>query len=223
MDLPHESISYITAFLGGVVVSFSPCVYPLVSITLSFIGVRAGASRLKGFRLSLVYVLGVAITYSTLGIAAAMTGSLFGQLAAHPASSILIGIACILAGLSFLDVLNVASVGFRLQHKVMVKGGYLPVLLFGLVSGLIAGPCTAPALGTILLLVAKKQNVLYGASLLFVFAYGMGLLLILTGTFGSFMLHFVKSEAWLLRIKKLSGFVLIGIGGYFLIQAGRLM
>jgi thiol:disulfide interchange protein len=203
-------------------VGFSPCVYPFIPVTLSFIGIKAGASRLKGFRLSIVYVLGMAITYSVLGLIAALTGKLFGQIAANPISSLIVGNACIIAGLSCFDIINIKA-GVYLQHKVKRKGDYISVFLFGLVTGLIAGPCTAPVLGAVLLYVASKQNIFYGASLLFVFAYGMGFVLIIAGTFGSLVLHMTKSEVWMMRIRKISGFILIVIGEYFIIQAGRLM
>ncbi len=203
--------------------SFSPCVYPLVPITLSFIGVKAGKRRFGGLSLSLVYVLGLAVTYSILGLIASLTGRLFGQLSTHPLSFLIIGNVCILAGLSFLDAINLGFIGLHLQNKVKNTGGYFSTFLLGAASGLIAGPCTTPALGTILVLVADRQNVLYGASLLFVFACGMGFLLILVGTFGSAFMGLAKSEVWLSRIRKLGGFILIAAGEYFLIKAGGMM
>jgi len=223
MSLQGNSLGFIGAFLGGVLVSFSPCVYPLVPITLGFIGVKAGSSRLRGLILSLVYVLGLAITYSILGLIASLSGRLFGQISSHPISYLLIGNACIIAGLSFFDIINISFTGIHPQNKIKMKGNTLSVLLLGLASGLIAGPCTAPALGTILLYVATKQNIFYGASLLFVFAYGMGFLLILVGTFSAVFVNLSKSGIWLMRIKKLSGFIMLGVGEYFLIRAGRAM
>lgn len=223
MNPQGNPISFIGAFLGGVLVSFSPCVYPLVPITLGFIGVKAGSSRLRGFRLSLIYVLGLAITYSMLGLIASLTGRLFGQISTHPLSFFIIGNACIIAGLSFFDIINIGFTGLRLQNKIKMKGDFLSVFLLGLVSGLAVGPCIAPALGTILLYVAAKQNVFYGASLLFAFAYGMGVLLILTGTFSALFVNLSRSEIYLARLKKLSGFILLGIGEYFLLKAGGLM
>jgi thiol:disulfide interchange protein DsbD len=104
-----------------------------------------------------------------------------------------------------------------------MRGDFLLAFLLGLASGLVAGPCTAPALGTILLYVATKQNIFYGASLLFVFAYGMGFLLILVGTFSAVFVNLSRSGIWLERLKKLSGFILLGIGEYFLLKAGSLM
>ncbi len=203
--------------------SFSPCVYPLVPVTLGFIGVKGSAGRARGFYLSLVYVLGLAVTYSALGLIAALSGKLFGRISSNPLSFLIVGNVCILAGLSFFEAINIPFIGLRLQDKVDKKGGYLSVFLLGLASGLVAGPCTAPALGAILVYVAGRQNVFYGASLLFSFAYGMGFLLILTGTFGALFLRLPKSGAWLMGIKKACGFILIAAGEYFLIQAGRLM
>lgn len=214
---------YISAFTGGVLVSFSPCVYPLVPITLGFIGVKGSAGRLRGFYLSLVYVLGIAVTYSLLGLIAALTGKLFGQISTHPLSFLIVGNVCIIAGLSFFDIITFNFAGLHLQNKVKRTGSYFSVFLLGLVSGLGVGSCTAPALGVILNYVAIKQNLIYGASLLFVFAYGVGFLLILVGTFSSLLLNLPKSGEWLMRIKKACGFILIAIGEYFLIKAGRFM
>jgi len=221
MNLPGNDVTYITAFLGGVWVSFSPCIYPLLPITLAFIGVRSGAKRLKGLMLSLFYVLGMAVTYSTLGVIAALTGRLFGQISNHPLSFLAIGNACIIAGLSFLDVIKINFTGIHLQNKINRTGGYFPAFLLGLASGLAVSPCVLPVLGTILVIVANKQNVIYGASLLFVYAYGMGFLLILAGTFSAVLLNLPKSELWLTRIKKAGGFILIGVGQYFIFKAGR--
>lgn len=217
------ALDYLSAFLGGIVVSFSPCVYPLVPVTLGFIGASAGSSRRRGFFLSLVYVLGLAITYSILGLIASLSGKLFGQISTHPVSFIIIGNACIITSLSFFDVININFTRLRFANKIKRTGGYLSSFLLGLASGLVAGPCTAPALGTILLYVASKQNVAYGMSLLFVFAYGMGFLLILVGTFSSVFMGLSKSEKWLIGLKKVSGVILLAAGEYFLIKAGRLM
>lgn len=223
MNLQVNSLSYISAFLGGLLVSFSPCVYPLVPVTLGFIGIEAGASRLRGLALSLIYVLGLAITYSILGLLASLTGGLFGRISAHPVSFFIIGNACIIAGLSFFDIININFSRIRLHHKIKNRNRIFSTFLLGLVSGLVAGPCTAPVLGTILLYVAAQQNMFYGVSLLFVFAYGMGFLLILTGTFSSIFVNLSKSRIWLMWIKKFSGFIMLGMGEYFLIKAGSLM
>lgn len=223
MSLPGDSLGFIGAFLGGVVVSFSPCAYPLIPIVLGFIGVKAGSSRKRGLVLSLVYVLGLAITYSILGLIASLGGRLFGEISNHPLSYLVIGNVCIIAGLSFLDVFNISFAGIRLQDRIKARGDIFSALLLGLASGLIAGPCVAPVLGAILVYVASRQNILYGASLLFVFAYGVGFSLILVGTFSPLFMNLSRSGAWLARVKKVSGFILLAMGEYFLLKAGRLM
>lgn len=223
MNLQGNFLDYIGAFLGGVVVSFSPCVYPLVPVVLGIIGAKGIGSHLKGFYLSLVYVFGLAVTYSVLGLIAALTGRLFGQISSHPLSFLVVGNICIIAGLSFLDVIPLNFPGIHLEGKVKHTGTYFSAFLLGLVSGLGVGSCTAPMLGVILNYVAIKQNLVYGASLLFVFACGVGFLLILVGAFSSVLVNLPKSGKWLMQIKKTCGFILIVIGEYFLIKAGRFM
>lgn len=223
MALQGNPLDYISAFIGGVLVSFSPCVYPLVPVILGFIGAKGAASRLRGLSLSLVYVFGLAVTYSILGLIASLTGRLFGRVSANPVSSLVAGNACIIAGLSFFDVINISFGRALLAGKVRKTGGYFSAFLLGAASGLVAGPCTAPALGAILIYVAGRQNIIYGSTLLFAFAYGMGFLLILVGTFSSVFLSLPKSEKWFSGIRKLCGFILLAAGEYFLIKAGRLM
>lgn len=220
--LQGETISYLGAFMGGVLVSFTPCVYPLIPITLSFIGIKGHVSHMRGFSLSAVYVLGLAFTYSMLGLIASVTGTLFGRVAASPISSLVVGNVCIIAGLSFLDVIHFRWAGLALQNRIKRTGGFFPVFLLGIVSGLVATPCTAPALGAILVYVASKQNIFYGSSLLFVFAYGMGFSLIIAGTVGHLIIKLASSQKWLYRMQEISGFILIAVGEYFILQAGRL-
>ncbi len=220
MALQGNITDYLLVFSGGVLVSFSPCVYPLIPVTLSFIGARAGGSKLKGLFLSLVFVLGFAVTYSILGLIASLTGSLFGKISTHPLTYFILGNVFILSGLSFLEVININFIGLSAQGKIKNTGGFLAAFLLGLFAGLGAGPCVAPALGAVLVYVASKANVVYGASLLFTFAYGVGFTLILAGTFGGLLLALPKSGAWLNWVKKISAFIFIGIGEYFLIKAG---
>jgi cytochrome c-type biogenesis protein len=215
-------LDLLTAFGAGVLVSFSPCVYPLVPITLSFIGAQGKGSKFKGLILSCIYVFGLAITYSVLGAIAALTGKLFGEIASHPLTYIIVANVFILFGLSFLGVFDIPAFGIYLQNKIKINS-LLSVFFFGIISGLIVGPCTAPALGAILVYVAARQNLAYGISMLFAFAYGVGFLLILVGTFGSMLLNLPKSGNWLIRVKVACGLILLVAGEYFLIQAGRRM
>ncbi len=93
----------------------------------------------------------------------------------------------------------------------------------GAVSGLIIGPCTTPILAVLLSLIATKQNAVFGMSLMFVFAIGMGTLLVIVGTFSSLLTNIPKSGLWMTRINKIFGWILIGMGEYFLLKAGGML
>lgn len=211
---------YLRAFLSGVGLSFTPCVYPLIPIIVGYIGVTANTTKLRGFILSFSYVSGVAVTYSVLGLFASLTGKIFGQVLSHPIIYILAGIAIIIFGLSLLDVF-VLSLPNLVKLPSIKKKDFLSAFFLGLVSGLMVSPCVTPMLGSILLYLATKKNILYGVTLLFTFAYGMGLVLIFAGTFSSILVRLPKSGKWSVYIKKLAALMLIGMGIYFLYNGIR--
>jgi len=219
MQLQGNIFDYLIVFFGGLLVSFSPCSYPLIPVTISYLGVRAEQSKLKGFLLSAIFVFGMAITYSFLGIISATTGKIFGQVTANPITYLLVANIYLFFGLSLIGLFDLPFLRIPLKFKTKSKG-ILSCFFLGVSSGLIISPCVSPVLGTILSLVATKQNIFFGALLLFVFAYGMGFLLILVGTFSSIILSLPKPGAWLNTVKKICGLILIFCSEYFLILAG---
>jgi thiol:disulfide interchange protein DsbD len=218
-------LAFLAAYLGGLVISFTPCTYPLIPVTVGFIGAQGSSSKLRGFFLSLFYVGGIAFTYSILGGAAVLSGRLFGQMQTTPWTYFIMGNLCLIMGLSMLDVF---SISLPVPQKLMkltgnknIKG-FLDSFLMGTVSGVVTGPCTAPALAVLLGYVAVKTNLLLGMSLLFVFALGMGTLLIIVGTFAGVIASLPKSGKWMTKIKTVFGLILIGAAEYFLYTAGVL-
>ncbi|MFA5410391.1 MAG: cytochrome c biogenesis protein CcdA [Candidatus Omnitrophota bacterium] len=211
-------LNYLGAFLGGVGISFTPCVYPLIPVILGYIGIKAETKKFQGFTLSLAYVAGIAVTYSILGLVASLTGKIFGVISAHPLTRIFTGALIIVFGLSMLDIIPLPRF---IKSPVLKEKSYFSIFLLGLASGLIISPCTAPALGAILVYLAAKQNIFYGASLLFTFAFGMGLVLILAGTFSSLLINLPKLGKRMVYIKKSGAFILIAIGVYFIFIAIR--
>ena len=218
-------LAYMAVYLGGVLVSFTPCVYPVVPVTIAFIGARASGSKRRGFLLSVVYVLGMAVTYTVLGGIAALSGKLFGQLQTNPWTYFLMANICILMGLSMLEVyllpIRIPQFIARIQPRSQSQG-LVSSFLVGAASGLIMGPCTAPVLAVLLGYVATRQNFYYAMSLLFVFAFGMGTLLMILGTFAGLLANLPKSGPWKTKISHLFGWIMFAAGEYFLIQAGML-
>ena len=219
MNLVGNPLDFLIAFGAGVLISFTPCVYPLIPITIGYVGATARGSRLKGFFISLIYSLGIATTYCILGGIASLTGSVFGQIAGTPWPYLVVGNVCVLLGLVVLDVFTIPV--FNLSPVKVKPKGFISTFIFGMVAGLVVGPCTAPALASILIYVGTKQNVIYGMIVLFCFAYGVCATLILAGTFSGILANLPKSGNWLNIVKKAYGLILIGMGEYFFIQAGR--
>jgi len=218
-------LAYGAAYLGGVLVSFTPCTYPVAPITVAFIGAHSSGSKMQGFVLSIIYVSGMAMTYTAIGAAAALTGKLFGQLQSNPWVSFLMANVCVIMGLSMLEVftlpLRTPAFIARLQPREKTRGA-VGAFFVGAASGLVMGPCTAPVLAVLLSFAATRQSIPYAMSLLFVFAFGMGTLLIILGTSAGLLANLPRSGMWMTRVSHISGWIMIGAGEYLLIQAGIL-
>lgn len=208
-------------FLAGVASSFTPCIYPLIPVTIGIIGSKESESNLRGFLLTLSYVTGIAVTYAALGLAAALTGSLFGSLSANP--YVLLGISAVIMALA-LNMLDVFQINFTfvsLGGGTQRKRGLATNFAYGLTFGLVASPCTAPPLAAILTWVGSTHNLVMGPLFLFAFALGMGSILVLLGTFSSFLFRMPKSGMWMVFIKKAMGYMMVIMSAYFTFQAGR--
>lgn len=217
-------LALLTAFAAGVLTSFTPCVYPLIPVTIGIIGAKGATRRAHAFFLSLLYVIGLACVYAGLGIFAALSGHLFGTIGSSAWTYLVVGNLFILFALSMLEVLSL-QIAFPCAGRVG-KGrsqGFLSAFFFGCVSALVAGPCTTPVLGALLTYVATRQNVVFGGLMLFVFALGMGFLLVLVGTFTGILAALPRSGAWMVTLKKVFGVLMLGIGEYFIFKAGQLM
>lgn len=217
-------ISYLVVFIGGLAASVTPCVYPLIPIIIGVIGSTKEKSRGRNFILSFSYVLGVAFTFSMLGMAAALTGRLFGQLQTSVLAHLVVGNIIILFGLALLNVISLPTF---LLHRIgagrVIQGGSIYTVFFmGTASGFVAVPCATAVLGAILTYVATTQNVIFGFTLLFTFAIGLGAFLILIGTFSGILTGLAKTEKLMLIIQKLLGFAMILWGEYFIFRAGIL-
>ena len=214
--------SYAVVFLGGILASLSPCIYPVIPITVAYIGANAPVTKARGFFLSLFYVLGISVVYSGLGLIAALGGRLFGEISVNPWTYLVIGNVFLLLGLSMLDLFILPIPGFlRRSDSLPKRKGLFGAFLVGLSAGFIVGPCTAPILGAVLTYVASKQSLFLGVSLLFTFAIGMGLLLMFLGAFIGLAASLPRPGAWSNIIKKIFAITLIIYAEYLIILAGK--
>ncbi len=221
MHLTGSISDYFIAFSSGVLVSFTPCVYPVMPITASFIaGANTTGRRWHGFVLSLLYVLGMAIVYSVLAVVAALSGRIFGQIQNSVIFYFIIGSLLVFFAFVMFDKISLPSLSLGRVHRFKADSLW-SVVIFGMVAGLVVGPCTAPVLASLLVYVASRQNIVHGVSLMFVFAYGVGFSLILVGTFSGLLSRLPKSGAWLLRIKQICGWILLAIGLFFIYKGIR--
>ncbi|MDP3979927.1 MAG: cytochrome c biogenesis protein CcdA [Chlamydiota bacterium] len=214
-------LALIGAYIGGVLTSFTPCVYPVIPITAAYIGARSSGSKLQGFLLSLSYVTGIALTYAVLGLFAASTGRIFGTLSANPWVLFVVGNILIMLSLSMVGLFTIPVPAIFRSVKTTQKGGHWGAFLMGIPAGFVTAPCTAPVLGAILTFVAKGQNVILGFASLFLFGFGLGTLLILIGTFSGLLSSLPKPGIWMERVKKGFGWFMFCVGEYFLIQCGK--
>jgi thiol:disulfide interchange protein DsbD len=216
-------MAYAAAYLSGLFVSCTPCIYPVIPVTVAYISTQSRGSKLRGLTLSLSYVLGTSLTYTILGSVAAFTGMLFGQIQTNPWTFVVMANICVLMGLSMLGVFTLPLPQSSGPGSGDSKKGLLGAFILGAAVGLALGPCTAPVMGVLLGYVATKQNLFFGMSLLFAFSFGLGTILILLGSFSGLLASLPRAGMWMVRVQKAFGWVLIAMGEYFLIKAGELM
>ncbi len=202
--------------VGGMALNLTPCVYPLIPITVSYFGGQEQKSRRTLIGRGVCYIGGLAITNSALGVAAAMTGGLMGALLQHPVvlfmvAAILLLLACSLFGLWELQLpgglTRVASKNYT---------GYFGSLFMGVTMGVVAAPCIGPFVLGLLTWVASTGNPWLGFTVFFTLSIGLGLPLFFLAMFSGQLENLPRSGEWMLWIKKLMGWILVGMAAYFL-------
>ncbi|HJV38006.1 MAG TPA: cytochrome c biogenesis protein CcdA, partial [Geothrix sp.] len=200
--------SLLLVFLAGMGASLTPCVYPMIPITMAIVGAK-GSGKARGFALSAMLVLGMAVTYTTLGVLAARSGAAFGAFAQKPAFLIPVSLLFAAFALSLFGAFEIAlpqGLALKLQGDGSRKG-FGGAFLMGLVLGPLSAPCVGPVIGAVLVGIAQRGDVFMGGLQLFVFALGMGVLFLVVGTFSAAL---PKSGDWLTRFKQGMGLVVLG-------------
>ncbi|MBI4686312.1 MAG: sulfite exporter TauE/SafE family protein [Nitrospirae bacterium] len=208
------------AYLGGVLASLTPCVYPMIPIVLGVIGASNIESKSKGFTLSLSYAMGLSLVYALMGIFASITGRFFGEIATSPWSYIVFGNLCLFLALWMMEWVNIPLFS---SGKTNSRKGHIGVFITGALSGLVAAPCTSPVLAGLLIYVSGTKDMALGGLMMMSFSLGMTTLLILIGAFSGALKTLPRPGAWMLWVKKGLAMALFAISEYFLIKAGGLL
>lgn len=205
------------AFLTGLLLSFSPCTYPMIPITVS---VFAGQQRSigRGFVLSLFYVTSMAVMYGIMGLIISLIGGVFGSWLANPIVVVSITVIFVIFALSMFGLFEI-QVPQSMRNKLgttKTGGGVGGVILLGIIAALIVSPCVGPFAWGIMVYISTFKSPIFGFLVLFVFAMGLGTLYIIIGTFSSTISKLPKAGEWMEQIKKFFGFVLLLMAVYFL-------
>ena len=198
-------------FLGGLALNLTPCIYPLIPITISFFGAQSSGNRMQSIMMGVFYALGMAITYTGLGLFAALTGSLLGTALQNPL--VVIGVALVLAALA-TSMFGLWEI--RVPQKLALAGnknrsGFIGSLLMGFLVGFIAAPCIGPFVLSLLVYVGKLGNPFMGFLFFFVLSMGLGLPYVFLAAFSSAINKLPRSGEWMIGVKIIFGFILIGM------------
>ena len=214
-------------FLGGVLTSLNPCIYPMIPITAAIVGgssLGAPVSRGRTLLLSLTYAVGLALVYSILGLVAGMSGTIFGAVNGNPWMYFAMGQVLIVSALAMLDVIPIRVPAFIMQRAASAGDGgkFTGVFVMGAMSGVVAAPCGAPVMAAVLTWVTTTQSALLGFAYLFSFSLGMCAFLIVAGLSTGLMARLPRAGVWMVWVKRGFAVLMFAVAEYYLIEAGKL-
>ncbi len=210
-------VAFLAIFLIGLALNLTPCVYPMLSVTVSLFGSQTETSAVKVFLRAVVYVLGIASMYSVLGVTAALGGGLFGSWLQSPWVLGIIALLLFAMALSSFGAYQI-QMPYWLTSKLggTTGTGFIAIFLSGLVVGVFAAPCTGPPVIALLALVGSKGDPIFGFWAFFVLSLGLGLPYLVLGTFSGLLKKIPKSGSWLVWVERVFGVVLTGAALFYL-------
>jgi len=211
-------LAVVAVFIGGMVTASNPCVLAMVPLMISFVAGQKGAVSLKRtFLFSLQFILGLAITFTILGLVSALMGRMFGDVGSFWKYAV--ATVCLVMGIHLLGFLKI---NFPVPRALSVeKAQGLGALLLGLLFGAVSTPCAVPILAVLLAFIASKGNILYGGLLLFIYALGHSFLILVAGTSMGAAKKLIESKGLRrtnLVLQKIAGIVILLVGAYFIFQ-----
>ncbi len=217
-------LGFLIILLGGLALNLTPCVYPLIGVTIAYFGNEGGSPRRVLF-LAIVYVLGIVAMFSGVGVAVALSGGLFGEALQNPYLLAAIASVLLVLAASSFGLFTFQPPQWMLRWAGTARPGYAGAFLMGLGMGVVAAPCIGPIVLGLLLAVQHSRSPLFGFALFFTLAVGLGLPYIGLAMAAGSIRRLPRSGEWLAWIEQLFGFALIGLAIYFLdpVVPGHLM
>ncbi|MDP3684914.1 MAG: cytochrome c biogenesis protein CcdA, partial [Ignavibacteria bacterium] len=215
LDKSGLLLSLIFVFLGGLALNLTPCVYPLIPITVGYFGGQAEGKTSKLVMMGLLYVLGMALTYSVIGVVTALSGAVFGALLQNIFVIIFIALIFIVLSLSMFGMYEFQLPNWLVMKAGGAKGGLFGAFFMGLTMGIVAAPCIGPFVLGLVTYVAAKADVFTGFLLFFVLALGLGLPYFLLAIFSGKIKQLPKAGEWMEAVKHIFGWLLLGMAAYF--------
>jgi thiol:disulfide interchange protein DsbD len=206
-------------FAGGVTLNLTPCVYPMIPITVSFFGGRAEQEKPGQGKLlahGLCYLIGLALTSSTLGVVAALTGGLMGAVLQNPIVLIFVGCILLFLATSLFGVWELRFPSALTQVAAKSHAGYFGSLFMGLTLGVVAAPCIGPFVLGLLTWVASMGNPWLGFLVFFTLSLGLGLPLLVLAVFSGQLQRLPQAGGWMIWVRKLMGWVLVAMAAHFI-------
>jgi thiol:disulfide interchange protein DsbD len=211
MSLP---LLLITVFFGGLALNLTPCVFPLIPITIGFFAQQTEGKSGGAFGLALAYFLGIATTYSVLGVLAALGGAIFGGALQSPVVIGVIVVVLLALSTSMFGAWEIRPPAWAMRASGG-RAGFFGSLVMGLLMGLIAAPCIGPFVIGLLTFVGQKGDPVFGFFVFFALASGLGLPYLLLGTFTGLVSRLPASGAWMIGVRRVFGVILIAMAAYF--------
>ena len=210
-------LGLLLVFLGGLALNLTPCVYPLIPITVGYFGGQSEGSTTKLFFMGVLFILGLSVTYSAIGVVTSLTGAVFGALLQNPVVILIIVGIMLALSLSMFGVYE-----FKLPDSVVnkaggAKAGLYGAFFMGLTMGIVAAPCIGPFVLGLVTYVATKQDPFFGFLLFFVLAVGLGTPYLFLAIFSGKIKQLPRAGEWMDAVKHIFGFILVGMALYFLL------
>jgi len=211
-------LTLLGVFLGGIALNLTPCVYPLIPITVSYFGGRSETGERQGYLIlhGLLYILGLSVMNSALGISAAFTGRLMGSFLQHSAVLIFVSSVLLLMALNFFGFWELRLPSFLSSAVSKSHTGYAQSLFMGVTLGIVAAPCIGPFIIGLLTMVAQRGDPRFGFLIFFTLSIGLGLPLFILSMFAGNLSKLPRSGEWLLWVRYLFGWIMIAMAVYFI-------